>query len=120
MLSQSSFVRVAAIAGAALVWSALPASAQAPNPRPVQPAVASDQQNVPPAAQQKEDAVERAVKRFGIGVDSADGLLRQGALGYQLTWMDAKVGDLVVTPRRGLSPRGTTTSRTPRIAGTTS
>ena len=39
--------------------------------------------------------------RFGIGVDGADGLLREGALGYQLTWMDAKVGDLVVTPRRG-------------------
>jgi predicted glycogen debranching enzyme len=39
--------------------------------------------------------------RFGIGVDGADGLLRQGALGYQLTWMDAKLGDLVVTPRRG-------------------
>jgi predicted glycogen debranching enzyme len=38
---------------------------------------------------------------FGIGVDPADGLLRQGAEGYQLTWMDAKVGDLVVTPRRG-------------------
>ena len=29
------------------------------------------------------------------------GLLRQGAEGYQLTWMDAKVGDWVVTPRRG-------------------
>jgi predicted glycogen debranching enzyme len=39
--------------------------------------------------------------RFGIGVDQADGLLRQGADGYQLTWMDAKVGDWVVTPRRG-------------------
>ena len=39
--------------------------------------------------------------RFGIGVDPADGLLRQGADGYQLTWMDAKVGDWVVTPRRG-------------------
>jgi predicted glycogen debranching enzyme len=38
---------------------------------------------------------------FGIGVDSRDGLLRQGAEGYQLTWMDAKVGDWVVTPRRG-------------------
>ncbi|MEW5804040.1 MAG: amylo-alpha-1,6-glucosidase [bacterium] len=38
---------------------------------------------------------------FGIGVDPADGLLRQGASGYQLTWMDAKVGDWVVTPRRG-------------------
>ena len=39
--------------------------------------------------------------RFGIGVDPADGLLRQGAAGYQLTWMDAKVEDWVVTPRRG-------------------
>jgi len=39
--------------------------------------------------------------RFGIGVDPADGLLRQGAPGYQLTWMDAKVDDWVVTPRRG-------------------
>ncbi len=39
--------------------------------------------------------------RFGIGVDPRDGLLRQGADGYQLTWMDAKVGDWVVTPRRG-------------------
>ncbi len=39
--------------------------------------------------------------RFGIGVDPADGLLRQGADGYQLTWMDAKVDDWVVTPRRG-------------------
>ena len=39
--------------------------------------------------------------RFGIGVDAADGLLRQGAAGYQLTWMDAKVDDWVVTPRRG-------------------
>ena len=38
---------------------------------------------------------------FGIGVDPVDGLLRQGAEGYQLTWMDAKVGDWVVTPRRG-------------------
>src|SRR5205807_39780 len=39
--------------------------------------------------------------RFGIGVDPNDGLVRQGADGYQLTWMDAKVGDWVVTPRRG-------------------
>jgi predicted glycogen debranching enzyme len=38
---------------------------------------------------------------FGIGVDPRDGLLRQGAPGYQLTWMDAKVDDWVVTPRRG-------------------
>jgi len=39
--------------------------------------------------------------RFGIHVDAADGLLAQGAPGCQLTWMDAKVGDWVVTPRRG-------------------
>lgn len=39
--------------------------------------------------------------RFGIGMDPKDALLRQGQQGYQLTWMDAKVGDWVVTPRRG-------------------
>jgi predicted glycogen debranching enzyme len=39
--------------------------------------------------------------RFGIGVDPSDGLLKQGADGYALTWMDAKVDGWVVTPRRG-------------------
>lgn len=39
--------------------------------------------------------------RFGIGVDKSDGLLRQGQADVQLTWMDAKVDDWVVTPRRG-------------------
>jgi predicted glycogen debranching enzyme len=39
--------------------------------------------------------------KFGIHVDPEDGLLSQGAPGYQLTWMDAKVDDWVVTPRRG-------------------
>src|SRR3984957_8797148 len=38
---------------------------------------------------------------FGIRAAPSDGLLRQGADGYQLTWMDAKVDDWVVTPRRG-------------------
>jgi len=38
--------------------------------------------------------------RYNIRVD-ADGLLNSGADGVQLTWMDAKVGDWVVTPRRG-------------------
>jgi len=49
------------------------------------------------------DVAEHHVRgtRFNIGVDEADSLLRQGAEGYQLTWMDAKVGDWVVTPRRG-------------------
>jgi len=47
--------------------------------------------------------VEQHVKgtHFGIGLDPKDGLIRAGAEGYQLTWMDAKVGDWVVTPRRG-------------------
>ena len=39
--------------------------------------------------------------RFGIAVDPGDGLLTQGEEGVQLTWMDAKVGDWVVTPRQG-------------------
>jgi predicted glycogen debranching enzyme len=39
--------------------------------------------------------------RFNIHVDREDGLLVQGQHGYQLTWMDAKVDDWVVTPRRG-------------------
>jgi predicted glycogen debranching enzyme len=39
--------------------------------------------------------------RFNIRVDHKDGLLAQGESGYQLTWMDAKMGDWVVTPRRG-------------------
>jgi predicted glycogen debranching enzyme len=38
--------------------------------------------------------------RYGIKVDSS-GLLSSGESGVQLTWMDAKVGDWVVTPRRG-------------------
>lgn len=38
---------------------------------------------------------------FNIRVDPKDGLLSQGKDGYQLTWMDAKMGDWVVTPRRG-------------------
>lgn len=38
--------------------------------------------------------------RYGIRVDD-DGLVAAGVDGVQLTWMDAKVGDWVVTPRRG-------------------
>ena len=38
---------------------------------------------------------------YGIGVDPQDGLLRAGEEGVQLTWMDAKVGDWVATPRIG-------------------
>jgi len=39
--------------------------------------------------------------RYSIHVDPADGLLYAGEPGVQLTWMDAKVGDWVVTPRTG-------------------
>ncbi len=46
-------------------------------------------------------AWHRKGTRYGIGQDQADGLLRCGEPGVQLTWMDAKVGDWVVTPRTG-------------------
>ncbi len=39
--------------------------------------------------------------RYNIHIDAADGLLYAGQIGVQLTWMDAKVGDWVVTPRIG-------------------
>ena len=39
--------------------------------------------------------------RYGIQVDPKDGLLRAGVEGVQLTWMDAKFDDWVVTPRIG-------------------
>lgn len=39
--------------------------------------------------------------RYSIGVDPADGLLHAGEPGVQLTWMDARIGDYVVTPRTG-------------------
>lgn len=39
--------------------------------------------------------------RYNIHVDPADGLLCGGGPGVQLTWMDAKVGDWIVTPRAG-------------------
>jgi predicted glycogen debranching enzyme len=38
--------------------------------------------------------------RYGIFADE-DGLLHAGVAGVQLTWMDAKIGDLVITPRIG-------------------
>ena len=53
-----------------------------------------------------QDAVEAVLEgysggtRFGIRMDG-DGLLAAGAPGVQLTWMDARVGDRVVTPRIG-------------------
>jgi predicted glycogen debranching enzyme len=59
-----------------------------------------------PQVEKLQAAVEAILKgysngtRFGIRAD-ADGLLAAGQPGVQLTWMDAKVGDWVVTPRIG-------------------
>jgi predicted glycogen debranching enzyme len=53
-----------------------------------------------PALKEIIDWHERGT-RFGIRVDPVDGLLRAGLPGASLTWMDAKVGDWVVTPRIG-------------------
>ena len=39
--------------------------------------------------------------RYGIRVDPSDGLLAQGAEGVALTWMDARIGGVPVTPRAG-------------------
>jgi predicted glycogen debranching enzyme len=39
--------------------------------------------------------------RYNIHTDPADGLIYAGGPGVQLTWMDAKIGDWVVTPRTG-------------------
>lgn len=50
-----------------------------------------------------EEIVQRHVEgtRFGIGADPADGLLREGAEGLALTWMDARIDGRPVTPRAG-------------------
>lgn len=54
-----------------------------------------------------QQAVETILKgytngtRFNIKASADDGLLDAGVPGVQLTWMDAKVGDWVVTPRIG-------------------
>jgi predicted glycogen debranching enzyme len=50
-----------------------------------------------------EDVVAHHLRgtRHGIGVDPADGLLREGEEGLALTWMDARYQGWVVTPRRG-------------------
>lgn len=52
-----------------------------------------------PAVKQIVDGYRRGT-RFGIRMDD-DGLITGGAEGVQLTWMDAKFGDWVVTPRHG-------------------
>jgi len=42
-----------------------------------------------------------AVTRQAIGIDPADGLVRADVTGVELTWMDARIDEWVVTPRRG-------------------
>jgi predicted glycogen debranching enzyme len=66
-------------------------------------AISGDKVLLPQIFSQLEQIIDYHIRGtdFGIGVDPKDGLLRQGAQGYQLTWMDAKVDDWVVTPRRG-------------------
>jgi predicted glycogen debranching enzyme len=66
-------------------------------------ATTSDLQTVQKLFPVLEGMVEALVKgtRYQIHVDPADGLLYSGEAGVQLTWMDAKIGDWVVTPRTG-------------------
>jgi predicted glycogen debranching enzyme len=52
-----------------------------------------------PAVKQIIDGYRRGT-RYNIHLDR-DGLITGGVSGVQLTWMDAKVGDWVVTPRQG-------------------
>jgi len=52
-----------------------------------------------PAIKQILDGYRRGT-RYGIRMDE-DGLITGGVPGTQLTWMDAKIGDWVVTPRHG-------------------
>lgn len=52
-----------------------------------------------PAVKEILDGYRRGT-RYGIRMDR-DGLMMGGVPGVQLTWMDAKVGDWVVTPRHG-------------------
>lgn len=61
--------------------------------------LAGMRQTVWPAIKQILDGYRRGT-RFGIRMDD-DGMIMSGPDGAQLTWMDAKVGDWVVTPRQG-------------------
>jgi predicted glycogen debranching enzyme len=70
-------------------------------------AMAAKRQKLPPPEQQRLwQAVEAILcgyargTRYGIRLDH-DGLLAAGEPGVQLTWMDARIGDWVVTPRIG-------------------
>ncbi|MGH9286163.1 MAG: amylo-alpha-1,6-glucosidase, partial [Acidimicrobiales bacterium] len=66
-------------------------------------AVAGDLDLAAAVAGELEGIVRRhlAGTRFGIRVDPADGLVTQGAPGWALTWMDARVDGVPATPRAG-------------------
>jgi predicted glycogen debranching enzyme len=64
------------------------------------PAVSRDNREVLEIAILKIVTGYTAGTRFGIRMDD-DGLLAAGVPGVQLTWMDARVGDRVITPRIG-------------------
>ena len=68
--------------------------------------LAADGANATEAARLREAVVAvldgyAAGTRYGIALDGGDGLLRAGAPGVQLTWMDARIDEHVVTPRAG-------------------
>ncbi len=54
-----------------------------------------------PGAARRSSTGTCAARATASALDAADGLLRAGEPGVQLTWMDAKIGDWVVTPRIG-------------------
>jgi len=61
---------------------------------------ATFQQCLLPACRQVIDGY-RAGTRYNIKMDESDGLISQGDPTTQLTWMDAKTGDVAFTPRQG-------------------
>ena len=67
-------------------------------------AATGDRETLPlllPTLRRRSSTITCAARGSASASIPTDGLLRQGAPGYQLTWMDAKVDDWVVTPRRG-------------------
>jgi predicted glycogen debranching enzyme len=58
------------------------------------------QMSLKPACEQIIEGYSRGT-RYGIVMDDSDGLITQGDASTQLTWMDAKCGDIAFTPRQG-------------------
>ena len=104
-----------ALSTAACCPTSFPAPARRPNTTPPTPACGTSRRGAPmsrrPATRRRCAGPFRCWPRSSTGtsrapatasrVDPADGLLRAGEPGIQLTWMDARVGDRVVTPRIG-------------------